>query len=1123
MSRLAKNLIKENKRTKAPFLDLGNCDLTEVPPEIGELVWLKSLSFSSDWLDWTDKNWTRRRTRNSGKPNQLMAVGRLEDLTSLRELFIDGTWVSDLAPLTNLRSLQLLAVADTQVNDLRPLAKLSSLQVLGLSNTGVSDLAPLANLDSLQWLNASGTQISNLAPLANLASLQRLHVSDTQVCDLAPLANLLSLQWLHAANTQVRDLAPLANLPSFQSLNVGSTQVSNLAPLANLTSLLWLHVGNTQVCDLTPLANLTSLQRLKAWNIQIDDLTALCNLFSLQALSISSTQVSDLRPLANLSSLRSLHVPDTRVDELAPLANLPSLRSLDVAGTPVRDLRPLANLSSLRSLNILRTQVSDLAPLADLISLQWLHASQTQVSSLVPLAKLTSLNWLNLSNSQVSDLSPLVEHIRKGLRIGLEGRGDTGIIVKDCPLTNPPREIVAQGNKAILNYFDELARGQIDHLYEAKMLVLGEGGAGKTSLIRRLYQPKLPLPSEKETTRGIEIHKHEFHLKNGRTFRLNVWDFGGQQIYHATHQFFLTQRSLYVLVDDTRKDYKSVSDEGFRYWLELIEIFGGHSPTIIFQNEKSSRSKVIDFRGISQRYDNVKQLYAGNLDDPHAADRLRDAIEFFAAQLDHIGEELPASWIKVRAEIEQLAARHPYVPVEEYFRVCEKYLEDDETRALHLSRYLHDLGVFLHFQDDPLLKRTVILQNEWATAAVFRILDDEIVKKKLGRFSDEDGARLWKGSGYERMHSELLALMRNFELCYELRDASPPTRLAPQLLPPAKPEELASWARPGDLIVRYKYDFLPKGIISRLTVRQHRFVRDPGMAWVTGVLFEQDNTAVLVEVLPTGDEVEMRSRGPENKALLSVISADLDALNDSFKGLHDKIETRVPCNCKSCRTTMSPWFFGHRDLVRRKEYGKLQVECSLSFENVDVLQLLDGIKVSAPPAWATGASKEEPLRVLRIFLASSSEIRDDRDAFDLYMRQQTDELRKQGIYLELVRWEHFLDAMSETRLQDEYNEQVRKCDLFVCLFFKKVGEFTREEFKVAHEHFKSTGKPLIYTYFKNAPVNTADWRPEDFQSLHDFKNHLKEFGHFPTDYKSAEELKLHFRDQLPKIRERLGV
>ncbi|MEZ4645209.1 MAG: hypothetical protein R3E31_21165 [Chloroflexota bacterium] len=27
-----------------------------------------------------------------------------------------------------------------------------------------------------------------------------------------------------------------------------------------------------------------------------------------------------------------------------------------------------------------------------------------------------------------------------------------------------------------------------------------------------------------------------------------MWDFGGQSVYHATHQFFLTKSSVYVLV-----------------------------------------------------------------------------------------------------------------------------------------------------------------------------------------------------------------------------------------------------------------------------------------------------------------------------------------------------------------------------------------------------------------------------------------------------------------------------------------------------------------------------------------------------------------------------------------------
>src|SRR5271166_5835407 len=178
------------------------------------------------------------------------------------------------------------------------------------------------------------------------------------------------------------------------------------------------------------------------------------------------------------------------------------------------DLAPLAGLSALRTLDLRKTQVTDLAPLAGLLALGRLLIPETKVTNLAPLAGLSALVFVDASGTQVTDLSPLVDLIRRGFRAKLSS--DTwhghGIYVQDCPLTNPPPEIVKQGNEAILNYFAERKVAGVDYLYEAKMLILGEGGAGKTSLLRRLYQPGQPLPAESDTTRGIAIYRHEFKL-----------------------------------------------------------------------------------------------------------------------------------------------------------------------------------------------------------------------------------------------------------------------------------------------------------------------------------------------------------------------------------------------------------------------------------------------------------------------------------------------------------------------------------------------------------------------------------------------------------------------------------
>jgi hypothetical protein len=176
----------------------------------------------------------------------------------------------------------------------------------------------------------------------------------------------------------------------------------------------------------------------------------------------------------------------------------------------------------------------------------------------------------------------------------------------------------------------------------------------------------------------------------------------------------------------------------------------------------------------------------------------------------------------------------------------------------------------------------------------------------------------------------------------------------------------------------------------------------------------------------------------------------------------------------------------------------------------------DGIRGDNLPAWAKEEKSSTSHRTIRIFLASSSELREDRDEFELYFRQQNDRFRKEGFYLELVRWENFLDAMSETRLQDEYNKAIRDCDIFVSLFFRKTGKFTEEEFDTAHQQFKITGRPQIYTFFKNAEVLMGAIGPEVL-SLLQFKKKLDDLGHFYTGYDNIEHLKRQFRDQLDKL------
>ena len=207
-----------------------------------------------------------------------------------------------------------------------------------------------------------------------------------------------------------------------------------------------------------------------------------------------------------------------------------------------------------------------------------------------------------------------------------------------------------------------------------------------------------------------------------------------------------------------------------------------------------------------------------------------------------------------------------------------------------------------------------------------------------------------------------------------LPDINTETWLAPQLLPPSKPADLKNWEQPGDLVLRYRYEFMPKGLVSRLMVRMHRFVPQPDLGWVTGVLFERYGNQLLVEIPPKGGEITLRARGLERKELLSVISTELDALNDSFRlnddGHHEKVEKLVPCNCKQCKKLTQPRSFEQRELLRRKEHSKFKVECPGSFEYVDVLELLDGIRSDNLSKWTTEQTSVTT-KPLKIFISYS--------------------------------------------------------------------------------------------------------------------------------------------------------
>ena len=148
-------------------------------------------------------------------------------------------------------------------------------------------------------------------------------------------------------------------------------------------------------------------------------------------------------------------------------------------------------------------------------------------------------------------------------------------------------------------------------------------------------------------------------------------------------------------------------------------------------------------------------------------------------------------------------------------------------------------------------------------------------------------------------------------------------------------------------------------------------------------------------------------------------------------------------------------------------------------------------------------------KTVKIFLASSNELKEDRDSFEIAIRRKYEIWhREQKPYLDLQIWETVSEAMSETRSQDEYNKKIKDSDIFILLLWTKAGKFSIEEFELAKRLFVSIGKPKIIVYQKKARHIT--------DSLRDFLNqfHLESKEYFHGMYGDFSELHVKFQHEL---------
>ena len=663
-----------------------------------------------------------------------------------------------------------------------------------------------------------------------------------------------------------------------------------------LTKLKILNLSGNQISSIPEaLGQLSNLTDLDLSDNEITSIPeALGQLSNLTLLWLGENQITSIpEALGQLSNLTELYLSNNQItsipEALGKLSNLTELYLWNNQITSIPEA--LGQLSNLTQLKLWNNQITSIPEaIAQLFNLRQLHLSNNQITQIPEaIGQLSNLTQLDLRNNQIEKIPEGLETLPKLEKLDLRGN----------PLPISP-EILGPANRnedpgtpaAIFNYLRQLRSGEVRPLNEAKVLLVGQGSVGKTSLINRLIDNKYN-PNEPQTD-GLNITDWKITV-NTKPVKLNVWDFGGQEIYHATHQFFLTKRSLYLLVCNCRT---SEDENRLEYWLKLIESFGDASPVILVGNKCDEQPLDLNRKALRDKYPNIKAILETSCQSGTGIDELRSAIHTEISELKEVYDLLPLSWFQVKQRLENLDK--DIISISEYATICATENIFEETDQTQLIGLLHNLGIVLNFREHPILQSTNILNPHWVTEGIYALLSDDALKVKTkGILTYADLSRILDSNKYpSRRYHCLTGLMGEFELCFPVSHCPAPTFLIPGILPKEQPQN--TQLQGETLEFQYHYRILPDSILSRFIVLTHEKIHNR-THWRTGVMLEYREGAEVYNIAriksdPEDKKIFIAVSGREwtRRSFLSMIRDTFTKIHNSFANLEISQWVPVP-------------------------------------------------------------------------------------------------------------------------------------------------------------------------------------------------------------------------------------
>ena len=470
---------------------------------------------------------------------------------------------------------------------------------------------------------------------------------------------------------------------------------------------------------------------------------------------------------------------------------------------------------------------------------------------------------------------------------------DDGLVVEPEALErrmNVPNEIRDQGAAEVANYLEELEKGAT-RLNEARIIILGDKGAGKTCIARRLIDPQAPMTTDDESTAGVNTMLWKL---DDEKINVRIWDFAGHTVTHAVHQFFLSERCLYLMVYDGRTEERNRLD----YWLDHMKNYGGDSKALILVNKRDEHSVDIPINYLKEQYP-IEGFYTFSIQDDKTdlKDFRRDVAGYIKSNPSWAKQEIPTNYYHVKDELENLFAKgetekdREHITRDEFNEIAGKY---EVENIEELLKALHFLGVSLWYKDMVEFD-TLVLNPEWISHGVYRIINWVNGEKKHSLTLD-DFTNVFKEDNNrypENKYKFLFKLMKHYELAYET--AKGKSLIIPHLLNEDRPAELPDFAVGESLMLRYKAEQpLPPHTISRFIVRHnHEIKKENGyLEWRYGVVLE-DSKGSIALVREEDRTISVSVKGKDRTNYISSLRDTLNEIFNSYKSERPELQYRI--------------------------------------------------------------------------------------------------------------------------------------------------------------------------------------------------------------------------------------